>query len=460
MTTAVSPQLSTLRRHADTILRTLVAVAVVLRALLAYGSPTPFGYVFDYYHEAIELVYEKGRLPVAADCWQCYHPPLFYLLGLPFYAVGVWLGGARDAAPEWGLRALTVLAVAAGAVATYSSARLVQFLARDRALTVLGVALVLTFPCLFISSYGPDADIVVTAAMTAFLLAFTRFVAEPRRQTWQGAMWVGALAGLAASAKYSGLIALATAGVVMSLRVLFSRDHLRTLAYGAIIAGVAIAIAAPKYVDNWRRHGTPLFANGSAGDAFSSTREYYWDDYDFTSFSITAILDTSGPAAPKGELTDLPVYRSVWTTLYGLAWSDLSFFSVRGRISDPNPPYPARAIPRQVIAAVLYLALVPTALSAIGLLVTARRRVYLPLHVMLALTMSSYLAWVVAQDAWALKTKYIMFLLPVFVAYVVAGVRWALRWLPRPLSGAVVVALGALVLASHLYLLAFSLGHL
>src|SRR6185436_10416969 len=78
-------------------------------------------------------------------------------------------------------------------------------------------------------------------------------------------------------------------------------------------------------------------------------------------------------------------------------------------------------------------------LSAIGLLVTARRREYLPLHVLLALTMSSYLAWVVAQDAWALKTKYIMFLLPVFVAYVVAGVRWTLRRLPRPLSGVVSV---------------------
>jgi hypothetical protein len=438
----------------------LLIAGVVLRALLAYFSPAPFGYVFDYYHEAIELYYENGRLPIAADCWQCYHPPLFYLLGLPFYAAGVWFGGARDSAPQWGLRSLTILAVVAGAIATYCSARLVQFLARDRALTVLGVALVVTFPCLFISSYGPDADIVVIAAMTAFLLAFTRFAAEPRRQTWQSAMWVGALAGLAASAKYSGLIALATAGVVLGLRTLLNRDRLRTLAHGAIIAGVAIAIASPKYVDNWRHHGTPLFANGSAGDAFSSTREYFWNAYDFSSFSITAILDTSGPAAPKGELTYLAVYRSVWTTLYGLAWSDLSFFSVPGRIADPNSPYPAKAIPRAVTAAVLYLALVPTAISAIGLLVTARRREYLPLHVMLALTMTSYLAWVLAQDEWALKTKYIAFLLPVFVAYVIAGLRWMLRRLPRPLSGAVVIALVALVLASHLYLLAFAVGHL
>jgi hypothetical protein len=35
----------------------------------------------------------------------------------------------------------------------------------------------------------------------------------------RGAIWVGALAGLAASAKYSGLIALATAGVVLGCQM-------------------------------------------------------------------------------------------------------------------------------------------------------------------------------------------------------------------------------------------------
>jgi hypothetical protein len=219
-------------------------------------------------------------------------------------------------------------------------------------------------------------------------------------------------------------------------------------------------IAAPKYVDNIRRYGTPLFANGSAGDAFSSTRPYYWEDYDFFSFSPTAILDASGPDAPKGELTHLPVYESVWTTLYGLAWSDLSFFSVRGRISDPIPPYPTKHIPRLVTASVLYLAVVPTALAGVGLVITIRRREYIPLAVLLTLTMGSYLAWVVAQFAWALKTKYILFLLPVFVAYVMAGLRWCCRRLPRPLSATVLVALGALVVVSHLYLLAFAIGHL
>ena len=56
-----------------------------------------------------------------------------------------------------------------------------------------------------------------------------------------------------------------------------------------------------------------------------------------------------------------------------MAWSDLSFFSVRGRIERSRPAVSVEAIPRAVTGAVLYLALVPTALSAVGLLVTARR---------------------------------------------------------------------------------------
>ena len=203
-----------------------------------------------------------------------------------------------------------------------------------------------------------------------------------------------------------------------------------------------------------------VFANRSAVDAFSADREYYWDEYDFFTFRPDEILAASGPTAPPGELTNLHVYRSVWTTLYGMAWGDLSFFSVRGRISDPHPPYPPKDIPTWLTAAVLYLGLVPTLLAGIGLIVTLRRREYLPLLVVLALTMISYLEWVLAQDAWALKTKYIIFLLPVFIAYALAGLRWVGRRLPQPLTTATLVALATLVLGSHLYLLAFALGRL
>ena len=43
---------------------------------------------------------------------------------------------------------------------------------------------------------------------------------------------------------------------------------------------------------------------------------------------------------------------------------------------------------------------------------------------MLALTLASYVAWVVAQDDWALKTKYILFLLPIYIIYAMEGAAW------------------------------------
>jgi hypothetical protein len=88
------------------------------------------------------------------------------------------------------------------------------------------------------------------------------------------------------------------------------------------------------------------------------------------------------------------------------------------------------------------------------------RRDYLPLLVMLALTLSAYLSWVVAQDDWALKTKYLLFLLPVYVAYSLAGLRLVRDRRPHLIGNAAAWLLIALVLSAHVYLFAFAIGHL
>ena len=110
-----------LASHRIELLRGFSALAVVLRVLLAWYCPTPFGYVNDYYHEAIELFWQKGHLPIASDCWQCYHPPFFYVLGLPFYAAGRSITASLDSSADWGLRSLTLLPLAAAVTATYSA---------------------------------------------------------------------------------------------------------------------------------------------------------------------------------------------------------------------------------------------------------------------------------------------------------------------------------------------------
>jgi 4-amino-4-deoxy-L-arabinose transferase-like glycosyltransferase len=450
----------TLRTRQRAIVWSLAAFALFLRILLAVDCPTSFGYVYDYYYEGVELMYANGRLPIAEDCWQCYHPPLFYALGLPFYAVGRRLAPDPDDGPDWGLRGLTGLALVAGALTAYYSDRVVRRLEPDPALRLIGTGLILGFPCLFISSYGPDADIVVAATMTMFLAALLPFARDPETQSVGGAVLLGMLAGLAASAKYSGLLALATAGGVLAWQFAARPNRLRTMRIGLVVLASALAIGSWKYVDNARRYGNALHANGTAENAFDVDHRDYWDSYDFLSFHPTAIVQASAPDGPKGLLTALPLYRSVWTTLYGMAWGDLSFFSVPGRIDDPEAPYPWKHIPLWLIGWVVLLGLVPTGLSVLGIASTIGREEYRPLLVMLVLTLGSYFAWVLAQQEWALKTKYLLFLLPVYVAYALAGFRLVRDRVPQLIGDATAWLLVVLVLSAHLYLYAFAVGQL
>ncbi|MEI6670161.1 MAG: phospholipid carrier-dependent glycosyltransferase [Acidobacteriota bacterium] len=452
--------LAAIGQHRRAVLWTLVGVGVGLRVLLVWGCPLPFGYVYDYYHESIELFYAKGRLPIATDCWQCYHPPLYYVLGVGFYAVGRWLATAGADVSVWGLRALSVMPLLAGAVTSVYSYRLVRFVLRDRGLAAVGAGIIAAFPCLFISSYAPESDILVAAAMAALLFYLTREFVQPGLHTWKHAVLLGVLAGLAASAKYSGLIGLGTAGSLYAWRLLAGPDRARVVRHGVIVLLVCVVVGSYRYVDNAKRFGNPLYANGTAGEAFSADRQFYRDQYEFFTFRLGDLFVLARPGAPAGQLTTLPVYYSVWTSLYAMGWGDMSFFSTKGRIGDDAAPYPSKQIPPWLTESVLVLGLVPTALALPGLLLTLRRRLYAPLLVMLLLTLGSYLPWVVAQQEWALKTKYIVFLLPIYVIYAMVGLQWMRRKWPAVAAAATLAALMALVAASHLYLYAFSVGHL
>ena len=250
---------------------------------------------------------------------------------------------------------------------------------------------------------------------------------SPRdRAGWRRPAAVGVLAGLAAATKYSGLIALATAGTLLGIRLLTGPARLRVVRDGLSCSPRPLQLADGNTSTTAAATERPSLRTVRPATRFRLRVRYYWDRYDFVSFSPRAIVEVAQPDSQKGELTSLDVYRSVWTTLYGMAWTDMSFFTVPGRISDPAAPYPWKHMPRSVSRAVVYLALVPTALAVLGGVLLLGRREYLPLHVMLALTLASYFAWVVAQDDWALKTKYILFLLPIYIIYAMTGAGWIL----------------------------------
>lgn len=441
--------------HEAPVILALLAMGVALRTLLVLESPAPFGYVWDFYHEGVRVLYEQGRLPVAADCWQCYHPPLFYLIAWPFYALGRSLADGESLA----LRLTAALALPASTVVVYYGYRLLRLFGCRGGSLVFGLALLLTTPVLFISSYGAEADIVVTACLSAFIYYLTRYAAHPASGRLVDVAWIGLLAGLAAGTKYNGLVALVTAAIVFGAQLLRGPARARTLRHGAVVLAVCGLVGGWKYADNIRREGSPLQANGSAAEGLALGEARTVGHYEFTTLRLVGVAQLFGFDAPPGDLTFQPAYQSVPTALHALVWSDMSFFSVRSRFGGESTPYPHKRIPVALIMTVIVLGFVPELLAVIGLVVTLRRRAFLPLAVFGSVTLAAYLWWVLPQVTWALKPKYILSLLPPAVVYAAVGQAWLGRRMPR--IGAVSAALvAALVLAAHVYLLGFAIGRL
>jgi predicted membrane channel-forming protein YqfA (hemolysin III family) len=135
----------------------------------------------------------------------------------------------------------------------------------------------------------------------------------------------------------------------------------------------------------------------------------------------------------------------------------MTFFSDPTRHGDPSHPYPRKRIPPFLTRAVLVLGFVPEAFACLGVMVTLRRRTFRPLLIMCFVSMAAYVWWFSSQQHWGLKTKYLLFLLPAFVVYTVAGVGWFWRrvsWATAPAA----VLLAALLVMTHMYLLAFAVG--
>jgi hypothetical protein len=216
--------------------------------------------------------------------------------------------------------------------------------------------------------------------MTMFLAAFMRFARDPRCA-------VDARRDLGGRARGPGGIgevqrphrALATAGVVLGWQMAGAAESASHAAPRADRSRVGagrrfVEVRRPTRGDTGtpctpmdRRRTRSKRATTTTGTATTSGRS-----------TLVRSWRASAPGGPRGVLTTLPVYRSVWTTLYGMAWGDLSFLLRRhGRIEDPEAPYPWKHIPSWLTGTVLFLGLVPTVLAAAGLVSTIARRDYL-----------------------------------------------------------------------------------
>lgn len=448
-----------LDRHARALLWALAAVFVLSHVLLAAYSPWAYGYIYDPYWDAVQKLSDTGRIPASTECWECYQPPLYLLVSLPFYEVGRLLWPTSPWPHDNALRLMQAVPLLSSIVCLWYTYRLLRLFRYRGAYAALGIAVAAALPVLFLSSYSLEPDLLVGAIVTMFVYHLTRWYVRPGARPFASAAWLGVLAGLAAATKYSGLVAAVVAVILVGANVIAGPLRRRALGQVTLFLLVAATVGSWKYVDNVRHFGTPFYATGSAADGFRlASAPSHRDLYEFTTFRMPELLALTRPDAPPGMLTVLPVYRSVWTTLHGLMWGDMGFFTNPTRHGTGLPLYQDRHIAPWLASSVLLLGLLPTWLAGVGFVRTLRRRRFRPVALLCLVGLAIYLRWMVAQEWWAIKAKYLLFLLPAYVLYMVVGTRWAVRVLPGWASTTIVASILALVVLANLYLFSFAIG--
>ncbi len=461
MTTAM---IAWLDRHARTLLRIIAATVVVSRMALAYYSPWAHGYIYDPYNDAVEKVYPTGHIPASTDCWECFHPPLYQLVSLPFYAAGrlpfvVRFVDLEGWPADTSMYLMQAVPLASSIMCLWYTYRLLRLFRSRGAYLVIGMGTAAALPVLFFSSYSLEPDMLLGAIVTMFAYYATRWYVRPTEARLGDVMRLGALAGLASATKYSGLVTLVVGVLLLGANLIDGPSRRRAAEQMVLFLLVAAAVGSWKYVSNILHYGTPLYASRGADEAFRLTSTVsYRSLYQFTTFRVRELLELTRPDAPPGWLTLLPIYRSFWTTLHGLMWGDMGFFTNPTRHGMGRALYEDRHIAPWLASSVLLLGIVPTVLAVIGFARTLMRRAFRPMALLSVVGFWSFLHWVVAQRYWSIKTKYVLFLLPAYVLYLVVGTRWTVRVLPGWMSATIVASAIALIVLADLYLFSFAIG--
>ena len=383
----------------------LLGVSVILHVLLAFFSPDPNGYVYDFYSDAIILLFENGQIPASDACWVCYHPPLLPIIGSGLFHLVDWFGGGREAQLFSVAFFLNMLSLV---FAVYSFA-IYQHYRTNKELDLVLWALLLFLPVVFISAFSIEADILVATLVVVATYYFIQFL---KTEQYFPLLIAAVTVGLAALSKYTGVIIAAYFGVVLLARYLRNFD-LKHLKYGLVYALVVFLAGSYPYIKNIKETGAPIVGN----KAWNTGKNYY-RHYTFAHFSISDIVDVFTHPNKNAKLKLFPAYNSsVLTSHYGQLWTDFSFFTRSHRHGqwERADIYKGKYMPVWLLWCILIAGLIPVIAGTGGFIALVISRQAPLLVGMFVLSVAIYIDWFLGHNWWMLKTKYLLYLLPLWL---------------------------------------------
>ena len=379
----------------------LFAAAVGLRVLV-YLVLGPIGH--DDHYAVIQRLLEDHRIPPSGATAQSFHPPAYYLLGVPWALVG----GPR------GVEALSLLLSIVNLWLLFGL--LGELPARPRIHAMLLVALL---PQFVIYGILVSNDTLAMLMGTVLLLAALRFRADP---SLRNASLAGLAAGAALLSKGTLLGHVAVLGVVVvfcSRRLAFRQAVRRVSAFAVL----ALAIGAYKFVDNQIHFGRPLVHTMDFSPGWMTAQQpTVTSPWSLVNVDVGRLLRephgerphwrVSEPGGTNPESIPLLLYATFWHP-----YAPVSNF--RGTFD--HQPWLARAT---------YVAAVPiTLLLLVGLAIAVRRR---PLAVaLLAANAAVVVAAGLRYDAWSCFNARLILPAMATIAFGLGyGIEWAGRGRP------------------------------
>ncbi len=280
----------------------LAALGVLLAWALLYlrkVARLPLAVGFDARHHIAyaEWIRDRGSLPLASDGWATYHPPLFYALAAAL-GEGLW----------------RLLPFAAGLAGVFAAAGLTRLLYPGdsrRQLLALGFAAVLPAQLVAASYFSNEAFHALLGGLA--LLATARLLRSRAPTAGQAAL-AGLLFGLAALAKFTALLLVPVAAVVLAAHWLLveRRPAPRVLGLAAAFALPLSLVAGWFYLRNIWVFGRPLVGNWSLPGADQS----WWQQ---PGFHTPAYYTRFGEALLHPYQAG---FHSFWDGVYSTTWGD------------------------------------------------------------------------------------------------------------------------------------------
>jgi len=319
--------------------------------------PGAVGFDVDGHMDYIQYLLTRHRLPLPNEGWAMYHPPLYYFLS----AVLLHVSGL-SLADHAGISLVRTLGPAAAlANIALISASLRRLFPGRAGMQFVGTILAAFLPAQFYLSHYVTNEVFSATLITASLSLCLRLMQTPKSSVLAYA-GLGACLGAALLAKMTAVLALpfVIATAAYSAWKQCGSDAPAILRRLVALLIACLGVGGWHYGRIWWHFGTPWLGNWNPATGFN-----WWQDDGYR---------TAAYYLRFGQVFHAPFFSGLWSFgdgMYSTFWSDALYGAKCLTIARPPWNY-------EWMAAGILLALVPTALIALGTVAACSRVVSRP----------------------------------------------------------------------------------